>query len=114
MNTAPLSQTLLAAWRQRDRSSPWGRRLIGALIALSFAISLALGSGPVRWRQRPGWRGWGQAWQTWFGALGWAALAGPGARSLGQGRPAQAGRWFQAGLASAWLTDVGDVADLVA
>lgn len=49
MNTAQLSQTLLAAWRQRDRSSPWGRRLIGALIALSFVVSLVLGSGPVRW-----------------------------------------------------------------
>lgn len=49
MHAAQLSQTLLAAWRQRDRSSPWGRRLIAALLVLSTLASLALLDGPPRW-----------------------------------------------------------------
>lgn len=49
MNAAQLSQTLLAAWHQRDRSSPWGRRLIAALVLLSTAASLALLQGQARW-----------------------------------------------------------------
>lgn len=32
MNTARLSQTLLAAWRQRNRDAPWERWLLSALI----------------------------------------------------------------------------------
>lgn len=49
MNTAQLSQTLLASWRQRDRSSPWGRWLIAALVVLPSAASLAFLEGPMRW-----------------------------------------------------------------
>ena len=33
--TARYSQVLLASWRQRDRSSPWGRRLIAALLVVT-------------------------------------------------------------------------------
>lgn len=32
MNTAQLSQTLLAPWRQRDRDAPWGRWLLSASV----------------------------------------------------------------------------------
>lgn len=49
MNTAQLSQTLLATWRQRDRSSPWGRRLIAALVILPSLASVAWMDGPARW-----------------------------------------------------------------
>lgn len=49
MHAAQLSHTLLAAWRQRDRASPWGRRLIAALVLLSIVASLLLPPGPGRW-----------------------------------------------------------------
>ncbi|MDG0853443.1 hypothetical protein [Roseateles puraquae] len=49
MNTAQLSQVLLAAWRQRDRSSPWGRWLIAALVVLPSVASALLLHGPARW-----------------------------------------------------------------
>lgn len=41
MNTAQLSQTLLAAWRQRDREAPWGRWLFSAILVL-LAVSTAV------------------------------------------------------------------------
>lgn len=49
MNTAQLSQVLLAAWRQRDRSSPWGRWLIAALVVLPSAASVLMIDGPAKW-----------------------------------------------------------------
>lgn len=49
MTSAQLSHMLLAAWRQRDRSAPWGRRLIAALLLLSTLASFALLDGPPRW-----------------------------------------------------------------
>lgn len=49
MNAAQLSQVLLASWRQRDRSSSWGRWLIAALVLLPSAASLLLIEGPARW-----------------------------------------------------------------
>ncbi len=49
MTAAQLAQTLLAPWRQRDRSAPWGRRAIAALVLLSTVASLTLLEGPVRW-----------------------------------------------------------------
>ena len=48
MNTAQLSQTLLAPWRQRDRSSPWGRRLIAALMILPALAAITWLDGPLR------------------------------------------------------------------
>jgi hypothetical protein len=41
MNTAQLSQTLLAAWRQRNRDAPWERWFLSALIVLP-AVGLAI------------------------------------------------------------------------
>lgn len=49
MNTTHLSQTLLAHWRQRDRSAPWGRWLIAALMVLTVVASLVFFDGPKRW-----------------------------------------------------------------
>lgn len=49
MTTAQLSQTLLAAWRQRDRESPWGRWLIAALVILPSLACLAFLDGRMRW-----------------------------------------------------------------
>lgn len=49
MNTAQLSQTLLALWRQRNRSAPWGRWTIAALVLLPSVASLLYLDGPARW-----------------------------------------------------------------
>lgn len=49
MNTAQLSQTLLASWRQRDRDAPWGRWLIAALVVLPSLACLVWLQGPLRW-----------------------------------------------------------------
>lgn len=49
MTATQLNLTLLAAWRQRDRESPWGRRLIAALILLMAAVGFVLMEGPARW-----------------------------------------------------------------
>ena len=48
MHAEQLSQTLLAVWRQRDRSSPWGRRLIAALVILPALAALTWLDGPLR------------------------------------------------------------------
>lgn len=48
MNTAQLSHTLLASWRQRDRASSWGRWLIAALVVLTVAGSAYVLPSPQR------------------------------------------------------------------
>lgn len=49
MTAAQLNHTLLAAWRQRDRQHPWGRRVIAALVLLVAAVGFVLMEGPARW-----------------------------------------------------------------
>lgn len=49
MNTAHLSQTLLAHWRQRDLHRPWGRWLIAGLAGLSVVAGLVFFDGAKRW-----------------------------------------------------------------
>ncbi len=44
------SQVLLAVWRQRDRSAPWGRRAFAALLATGAAAALVGLPAPVGWR----------------------------------------------------------------
>lgn len=44
------SQVLLAVWRQRDLSSPWGRRTIAALLVLSGAAGLIWLPREAAWR----------------------------------------------------------------
>lgn len=46
---ARYSQVLLAFWRQRDRSAPWGRRAIAALLALGAAAALVGLPAPAGW-----------------------------------------------------------------
>ena len=48
MRAEQLSQTLLAFWRQRDRSTPWGRWLIGALVTLPTLAGVFWLEGPAR------------------------------------------------------------------
>lgn len=48
--TARYSQVLLAVWRQRDLSSPWGRRAIAALLVLSGAAGLIWLPRELAWR----------------------------------------------------------------
>lgn len=45
MNAATSGQMLLAFWRQRDRESPWGRRLLIALTLLGLGASLYAAPG---------------------------------------------------------------------
>lgn len=63
------SQVLLAVWRQRDRSAPWGRRLVGALL-------VAVCAGGMAWLPREA--GWllmvGVALLVILG--GWLAVCG--------------------------------------
>jgi hypothetical protein len=49
MNATTLNQMLLAFWRQRDRESPWGRRLLIALAAAGVCTSLYF--APQGWWQ---------------------------------------------------------------
>lgn len=48
--TARYSQVLLAVWRQRDLSSPWGRRVIAALLVLSGVAGLIWLPYEAAWR----------------------------------------------------------------
>lgn len=48
--TARYSQVLLAVWRQRDLSSPWGRRTIAALLVLSGIAGLIWLPHEAAWR----------------------------------------------------------------
>jgi len=51
MTHAPrYSQVLLAVWRQRDLSSPWGRRVIAALLVLSAVAGLIWLPREAAWR----------------------------------------------------------------
>lgn len=50
MNAGQFSQIMLAPWRQRDLSSPWGRRLIGALLVIGIAASLVWLPPAAAWR----------------------------------------------------------------
>jgi len=47
---ARYSQVLLAVWRQRDLSSPWGRRTIAALLVLSGAAGMIWLPRDAAWR----------------------------------------------------------------
>ena len=49
MHAQQLSQTLLASWRQRDRSAPWGLWLVVALMLLPTLAALVWLEGPARW-----------------------------------------------------------------
>ncbi|KQY85352.1 hypothetical protein [Pelomonas sp. Root1444] len=50
MNAAQFSQIMLAPWRQRDRSAPWGRRLIAALAVIAMVASLIWLPPAAAWR----------------------------------------------------------------
>jgi hypothetical protein len=50
MNTVQFSQIVLAPWRQRDLSAPWGRWLIAALLVLVAAGSLIWLPPAAGWR----------------------------------------------------------------
>ncbi|RTL47152.1 MAG: hypothetical protein EKK53_00530 [Burkholderiales bacterium] len=47
MNTAQLSQTLLAAWRQRNRDAPWERWLLSAVIVVPAVSAAIWVEGPL-------------------------------------------------------------------
>ncbi len=50
MSAARYSQVLGAVWRQRDLSSPWGRRVIAALMVLTGVAGLIWLSPEAAWR----------------------------------------------------------------
>ncbi len=50
MNAVQLAQIALAPWRQRDRDSPWGRRLIAALLALGAIAAVIFLPPAAKWR----------------------------------------------------------------
>ncbi|HEY0953517.1 MAG TPA: hypothetical protein VGE36_02080 [Roseateles sp.] len=50
MSAARYSQVLLAPWRQRDRASPWGRRIIAALLLVVGGASLVWLPPAAGWR----------------------------------------------------------------